>query len=328
VSQKRDIMVGLFVLIGLLFIGWMMVIFRDLPARLSRYGAWEVTIRFPSASGINVNTPIYFRGYSVGRVVEVKPPAPLPLLDDPEKMSYQVPVIVAIEDEYKIPRAAQAKVYSRGLGSSYLEFIFRNDIIQEDYLNDGDTIQGQISQTSEFIPEATQKKLDQLLVSITDLSKLAKTFLAPPPPIRVKDQDSPVEEMASRPPNMHTLINRLDKTLINFNVIIEETRNLVGNASRAAISIDQTTLRFNDIYGKLGEKTQITADQMALTLKHLDQVFKQFTAGQGTTGRLINDPRLYESLADTTETLKLAIQEFRSLIAELNEHGVIGFKGK
>ena len=353
VSQKRNIMVGLFVLIGLVFIGWMLVLFRDLPARLSRYGAWEVTIHFPSASGINVNTPIYFRGYAVGRVVEIKPPALIPSIDNTEKKSYQVPVIVAVEDEYRIPRTAEVKVYTRGLGSSYLEFVFWQDPVTENYLNDGDILQGNVSQTSEFIPEATQIKLDQLFTSVTELSEQVKNFLQPVPDGSVADGSDTTTK--KNPPNLRSLVNRFDETLKNINVIIGDTdnqqnvktalvgfiemtselrlaiddsRKLMANAGKTIGSIDQTAQQFSDIYGKLGEKAQNTADQLATTLKHLDQLFNQINAGQGTTGRLLNDPRLYESLADTTETLKLAIGEFRLLIAELTEHGVIGFKGK
>lgn len=338
VSQKKNILVGLFVLVGILCVGWMLIIFRDLPTQLTRYQGWEVTIHFPSASGIGKDTPVYFRGYPIGRVVEIKPPALLPQADDPTKKTYRVPVIVSLDDEYSIPRKAQAKLYLRGLGGSYLEFSYWEDGAVQEYLVKGDVIQGEISQTSEFIPEATQKKLETLFTSLTELSEQAKDFFGPAP-ASTEAGDSNVAGEA--PPNLRVITGRLDEALMNVNSIIGDIENkknikaaladfvsMTNQVQDAAVAIEKTAQDLQETVPALGEKAQEAADQLATTLKHLDYLFGKINDGKGTAGRLVNDPRLYESLADTTETLKLAVQEFRQLIAELNKHGVIGFKGK
>lgn len=339
VSQKKNILVGLFVLVGILCIGWMLILFRDLPTQLSRYGAWEVTIYFPTVSGIGKDTPAYFRGYPVGRVVEIKPPTLLAQTDDPTKKTYQVPVIVSVGDEHRIPSTAQVKIFSRGLGGSYLEFIYWKDGEAQDYLTDGDVLQGEVSQTSEFIPEATQKKFDDLFTSLTELSEQAKSFLGPAPTPTEGDEDKTATDNSQ--PNLRTIASRLDKSLTNINSIIGDTKNkenikaaladfvrMTHQMQETAVTIDQAAQKIKETVPALGEKVQNVADQLATTLKHLDHLFGKINEGQGTAGRLINDPRLYESLTDTTETLKLAINEFRQLVTELNKHGVIGFKGK
>ena len=43
-DERRNIMVGAFVLVGLMAIGWLIFKFGDLPALVSRYDADEVTI--------------------------------------------------------------------------------------------------------------------------------------------------------------------------------------------------------------------------------------------------------------------------------------------
>lgn len=349
-NQKKNFLVGLFVLIGILGIVWMLVKFQDLPARLNRYGASEITIHFPSAFGIGVNAPVYFRGYSIGRVVEVKPPALIAATDDPEKKAYKIAVITAIDEEFQIPRSAIAKAYTGGLGSGHLEFVVRDDHIGDTFLADGDVLEGQIALASQFIPEETQMKFDNLLDSLN-------TFFAPAD--QAGDDADPTQ--TSRV-NLQSLVQRFDETLENLNTVIgdtenqenirtaltgfadsteqlqktiEETRNfmaeasqLIQQASGTLGTIDQTTRQFSETYGQLGEKAQNTADQLSATLKSLDRLFTELKSGTGTAAKMVNDPRLYESLVDTTETLTLAIQEFRELLAELNEHGIVGFKGK
>jgi hypothetical protein len=47
------------------------------------------------------------------------------------------------------------------------------------------------------------------------------------------------------------------------------------------------------------------------------------SAGDGTTGRMVKDPRLNESLTDTTQKLNLTLDEFRKLIDKWKEKGIL-----
>ena len=50
-EDKRSTIVGIFMIVGMVIVGWMVFQFGDLPAFVSRYDACEVAIFFPEAPG-------------------------------------------------------------------------------------------------------------------------------------------------------------------------------------------------------------------------------------------------------------------------------------
>ena len=357
-NQRNNIMVAIFVLGGLAGVAWMLVLFRDLPTQFSRYGALEVAIRFPSAPGVQKNTSVSFRGFTVGRVVEVAPPTLMAPLEGSGVESYQVLVTVAIDDEYPIPNTIVPKVFQRGLGSSFLELTLPEGAETTAMLADGDELQGAVSTGSEFISEETQQKLDTLIVSMTRLSEgiQGQLFSVPPEAVDGASPEAPVA------PNLTTAIMRMDQALKHVNTLIgddqmqqdvkeglsqfaefsreirgvvsqmqsfmEKAAGLVERTSETVTSVEGVAENFHESFHQTGLKVQTAADELARALQQVNQVLTQVADGQGTLGRVLNDPRLYETMASTGENLNLAVEEFRELIAELTRYGIINFKGK
>jgi ABC-type transporter Mla subunit MlaD len=353
-EKKRNILVALFVLAGMAALGWMVFKFGELPVWLSRYDAREVHILFSTAPGIHENSQVLFRGYPVGRVVKMSPPELLADLENPQLETYQIEIVAAIDRRYNIPKNAVPKVFSRGLGSSFLEFALPDNVVpSKQLIADGDKIQGRMSEASEFLSEKTQRKLDDLIASLTALSVELRSQLTPMPPEKV-DQPAEGETML---PNITTAVIRLDRTLKSFNTIVSDPENQqnlkTGLADFAALgaqlrqlaeqasqtvhkirqvversegtveNIDQAAVGFRQNVQQIGSSLQNASDQLAATLKHLDEIIISVSKGEGTTGRLLTDPRLYESLTDTTDKLKITLDDFRELITKWKEKGLL-----
>ena len=218
-ENKRNVMVAIFVLGGLSALGWLIFKFGDLPAWLSSYAHKEVTIHFSQAPGVRENTDVLFRGYAVGRVVSILPPALLDDLGDSERQYYQVLVIVALEPDFSIPANVSPKVYPRGLGSSYIELTL-DGAPSERLLKSGDRIKGGLSEASGFISESTQKKLDTLLASLSDLIGTLEGQLVSRPPELVDISDPNVVR-----PNVTTAVIRMDTVLKNLNAFVADVEN-------------------------------------------------------------------------------------------------------
>ena len=58
-------------------------------------------------------------------------------------------------------------------------------------------------------------------------------------------------------------------------------------------------------------------------MKNLNQILNQIAVGKGSAGRMLNDPRAFESLVDALGNLNLLIQEFRQQLALWKEHGIL-----
>ena len=176
VQKRRNLIVGAFVFVGVCALAWLIFQFGDLPVIAGKWRSYQVKAQFPTATGVQKNTPVRFCGYQVGKVTEVKPPE---ILKDPETgLSYhQAVVIISIENEYSnIPADVEVKLMTRGLGSSYIEIKPPTpdpDKPTKGVLTAGKVLQGSTGVSSEFFPEESQKKLEQLVegpVSYTHLT--------------------------------------------------------------------------------------------------------------------------------------------------------------
>jgi phospholipid/cholesterol/gamma-HCH transport system substrate-binding protein len=349
-EDRRNIIVGLFVAFGLAVFGWLVFRFGDLPALVSRYDAREITICFPEVPGIQENSAVMFLGYSVGKVVEVKPPALLPQLDNPSEVSYQAEVIAAVSTDYDIPANIIPKVYRRGLGASFVELSLADKPSTES-LQDKARLQGVISEASEFISEGTQKKLDSLINSLTELSDNLQGQLVSRPPQQVDSQGAEAVQA-----NVTTAVMRLDSVLKNLNVFLADPDNqahfketlthfaqggselrdvvkkidnttdnankLIGQASEAAVGIKESSARITDSFETTAIKIQSAADELSLALRQIKTLAQQASESQGTMGKMLNDPRLYEALTDAGKNLSLALEQWRLLTAQWQEKGV------
>src|SRR5205823_14876355 len=69
---KKNLMVGITVLIALILLGWMLLRFSDAPFRLFAKPQMPILVEAPSAEGVSEGTSIYYLGVSVGRVTKIE----------------------------------------------------------------------------------------------------------------------------------------------------------------------------------------------------------------------------------------------------------------
>ncbi len=118
-----------------------------------------------------------------------------------------------------------------------------------------------------------------------------------------------------------------------------ETANRIG-ANLEKFSGDLHTIS-DEAHGAIGDvrKTvtntdrQITdrLEQISKVLDDLHSITTKIDKGQGTAGLLVNDPKLYESLVDSSRELKTTIADFNRLVEQWEQEGVyfnIGGKKK
>ncbi|MDO8303132.1 MAG: MlaD family protein, partial [Sedimentisphaerales bacterium] len=114
IQKKRNIIVGVFVVIAMIALTWLVFIFGDLPTAVTELRSFYVYVQFSQAPGIERNTPVRFAGYQIGRVVAVKPPEPM--RDLVTGLNYhQTLVVMAIDKQFvNIPSTVRVKLMKRG----------------------------------------------------------------------------------------------------------------------------------------------------------------------------------------------------------------------
>ena len=311
-DKQRNLMVGVFVALGLCAATWLVFKFGDMPATVSRFRSFLVYVQFHSAPGVQKDTPVRFCGYQIGRVVHVVPPELRPAIINGKaegpKVHHTV-VHLSINRKYvNIPDNSEIKLMTRGLGSSYIEIkaplLDVNDP-NAGFLGPGSWVQGSTGVSSEFFPEESMQKLEKLAVDLTTLINNANTMVGDP-----FNQQSIKASLG----NLAQLTAEAGKTLVEARDAIGDYRNLAqaGQATlgHAGTKMDELTLALVGTSEELGE-----------TATELRQMLMNINEGEGTAGKFVNDGRLYERMLESAAQIEGLLAEMRRFVARSKDKG-------
>ena len=304
-QRRRNLVVGAFVLIGLAALTYMLGKFRDFPLWINELRSFKVYVQFPSAPGVQQDTAVRFCGYEIGQVSEVM--APRPLEDDRGLTYHQTVVVMMIDDQYvNIPANVEVKLMSRGLGSSYIELKVDPEkpveTIEEGkpkYLYDGIKLQGSQGMTSEFFPEESQKKFEQLVESFTTLIHNANDVLGDP----------------NNKQNFEAVLANLSRATEEATATLKDFQELSSAGTEA---IKNTDTRVDELVVSLVG----TSEALGKTAGELRLILEKINQGQGSASQMLNNGRLYENLVENTQQLQLLLEDLRSLVEKVNQQGL------
>jgi ABC-type transporter Mla subunit MlaD len=282
-QRKRNIIVGVFVVVAICSLIWLIFIFNDLPTVVSRLRSFQVFVQFPTAPGVLKDTPVYFCGYPIGRVTKVMPPEIRTDLDTGLRY-HQTVIVLSISNKYvNIPSNIEVKLMRRGLGSSFIELTVDPKLPltprdpnrpETKYLVDKMLLQGSSGMTSEFFPAESQKKLDELVKGLTAFINNANDIFG---------------DKANK--------ENIKRTLANLSEATKELQEFLAAGVNTS------------------EEASKTAAEMRLILEKMNN-------GQGTAASFINDARLYEKLLENSEEMEILLLDLKELVAEYREKGI------
>jgi len=301
-QRRRNIVVGIFVILAVCALGAMIYQFGELPSVVSKLGSFQLQVQFPTATGVQKDTPVRFCGYQIGRVTSVKPPKVMKDLKT-GNFYHQTLVILSIDNQYNdIPEDIEAKLMTRGLGSSYIELKLKSYDVNEPpgpFLDKGSLLQGSTGMTSEFFPEESQKKLEELVDGLRTLIDNANDIIGEPETKR----------------NIHAVIANLRDATGEATSAINEFKNLsiAGTATlrNADARIETLVSGLTDASYELSK----TASELRLLLEKVNR-------GEGSAARFVNDGKLYENLLESAEQMQMLLEELQSFVAQAREKGL------
>ena len=107
-ETRRNFLVGLFMVMGLGALGYLLVLFGEAPSWLG--GAeWTLRIRLDDISGIEEGAPIYLNGIKIGRVTDLD-------FYDMTAPDHGIEVIGQIKNEFTVPEGSVAQCVGAALG--------------------------------------------------------------------------------------------------------------------------------------------------------------------------------------------------------------------
>ena len=322
-QRRRDVAVGIFVILGLGALGWMILKFGDLPTAITRMKSFQVYVQFPTAPGVMKDTPVRFCGYQVGRVTTVMAPQVRMDLNTGQKY-HQTLCVLSISRRYTdIPCNVEVKLMTRGLGSSYLELKVDprklpappqdpNDL-STCFLKDGMAVQGSTGMTSEFFPEESQEKLNLLVEGIRTFIDNANHIIGDPD--NQRNVKATLANLTTTSDALPAVVEQAVATMKDAQKTLEDFRRLASTGRETLKSADGKMER-------LVASMAATSDEIGKSVAQLRLAVEKINSGPGSAGRLINDGRLYEGLLEDTTQLNLVLKDFQELLNKINEKGL------
>jgi phospholipid/cholesterol/gamma-HCH transport system substrate-binding protein len=325
-QKRRNFVVGIFVILGLSALGWLIFKFGDLPGVVTKYRSFQVFVQFPSAPGVQRDTPVRFCGYQIGRVTSVMTPEIRTDLVTKQEY-YQTVIVLSIDKKYgTIPYDVEVKLMTRGLGSSYLEL--KQDPQKpagDKFLENETLLQGSTGMTSEFFPEESQKKLDGLIEGLQSLIANANDVIG--------DNESK-QSVKKTLANLADASEQAKYTLVEFEKLAAagtetlkkaDTRvqEVVASVVDTSEEIKQFAATGTSTLKKVDAKADTlvaamvdTSEQLSGAMRELRLVLDKANNGQGTAAKLLNDGTFYENLLENTVQLQTLLEEMKAFITE------------
>jgi len=315
-QRRRNVIVGIFVVAALAALGIMIAKFGELPMAVSQIGAYHVKVQFPTAKGVQKDTPVQFCGYQIGRVTDVKPPKIMKdLLSG--KFYHQTLVVLAIDDKYNdIPEDIDVKLMTRGLGSSFIELKQLTFDVNEPtgpFLEDNTLLQGSTGMTSEFFPEESQQKLQELVDGLRTLTDNFNDIIGD------ADNKQNFKQMLA---NFVEASGEATETLRQARQTLDKASSTMEEYHKLAAT-GTATLRETDVkIGRFVTAFVDTSEQLSKATVQLRTILEKINSGKGTTARFLNDGRFYEKMLENTDQIELLLRELKAFTIQAREKGL------
>lgn len=345
-ETRRNVVVGLFVLCGLVALGTLIVLFGHGPRAFVSGDTYEVHIEFESAAGVRSGTTVTARGKSIGHVREVR-------FTQPGDITGGVTVVVAIENEYKIPVDSTAETVEAGLFAGgrppiRIEPGESSEVVQpgERLVNVGVTRSG----LNEILPEevvdtfhTTAWQIGKAAEALQPVLEDLHTLLDERSPAEVDMAGGEMGNLSSAAARLDALLahvnsvvgtdeqqNKLKETVDNIHAISADGRVLAGELREAAGEARQVVTRAGEVVERIDGTVQMfdrrLEDVSRATVEDLNKagrilddlavVSGKLAAGEGSLGKFLHDDRLYEAAVITMRRISEVAEEMRLLILE------------
>lgn len=301
-SISSEAKVGLFVLVGLIILGYM-------SFRVGEYGfglkkGYLVSAVFDNVAGLEKDASVQIAGVEVGRVEDIR-------LEDGKAL-----VTMRIIPDVKLARDVTALIKTHGiLGEKYVEIVPGSE--WETYLEEGERI----------ISVERQADIDRLLAqigAIADDVKVVTTSLS-----NVLGGEEGEESLKSIVRNMRDMAESMNRIVEQndekFSTMLTSLRNASVQMEKTFSSLNEITAGINKGEGTIGRlvKDESTIDKLNKTLASLQQITDKINEGRGTFGKLIHDEETADNLNETLSGINRYVtkaEQFRTFLSYRGEY--------
>ena len=307
--RQRNVVVGIVVLIGLGAVVWMVLLFAGRLANLLSSPGLPVTFTADRADGVADGSSILYLGVIVGRVTTVRRGAD----------NNSVVIDGEVNKQPPLPANLRAVIQTQSAFSTISTITLEVTGPPNGTLAAGMQLRAEYQGSSLFPKQFTQlaedlhrqelfKHMDEMVVSVRLQAERAGQLLESVQ--KTLGDEKMREDLRTAMANVRTATESADRVGANL-------EKFTGNLNKVG---DQASAAMSDV--------RVAVARLGATLDQFQSVVQKVNEGKGTAGMLVNDPKLYQGLVDTTSQLNSTIADLRRLIEQWEQEGATIRLGK
>ena len=319
--------VGVVVLATAIIAGILIVLFGDLPSLVQ--STYPVKMSFTDARGIADGTPVRKNGILVGRVASV-------MLDERGGVS----VVADIDSYVPVYRDEQPRIAATLLGDAEIQLVPVVIRLPRQKVTEDELLVGAVSRDPFEVFATLEPKLGSALESITEASTAVTKISGNLDRLLLSDDDTfgvlvrktekALDDFSMAMANINDVMGdpqaraNLKQTLNDMPQVLADLRGTVQGMGTTLDTADRNLRNLEGLTRPLGERGAGMVAQIDVTIGRLDEVLQQavfFTKAlnesDGTLGRLVRDPRVYEDLAAAAANVKNLSRELRPILDDV-----------
>ncbi len=264
---------------------------------------------YDEVEGLSIGADVNINGLSIGKITKI----------DFVPNSTKILVTMRIRADLNFSKSSSAILYEAGLigGKAIL---IQTKFEQGKVIKSGDTLPSSTQPGfTELVNQQIaplQQKLTSTLTSVDELFDGVSNVLNNQTQENLK---TTLTELTRTVENINSISKKLDVLLSNNTTAIDTTlKNLASTSSNLNQISD--SLAMVNIKSMLDKYNQVA--------QNLNQILEQVNRGEGTAGKLINDPKLYQNLDETLNALQTLINDLKENPKRYVHFSLFGKKNK
>ncbi len=292
--MRREVKIGIFLAGAIVITAALIFIVGDLSV-LFKKGGYQLSAFFDSAIGLENRAAVRMAGVKIGYVREIR------------LAKRKGQVVMSISPEFQVPKGSKATLASLGLiGEKYIE-ITPSDA--PDYCQPGETL--------EATPAISFDQLGGLVLSIgekiEDVSRSLREITGEESQTNVRETLQNLNSfsgelnrfMAENKDDIRAGIQKASQTVQSFDQRVEGIAKNLDDTIRLVketVQENRGTLRTNM------EKIEELLSQVEESLRLLRNSLEKINRGEGTLGKVVQNPELYDEAESTLRAVNRAVE--------------------
>ncbi|MFM7033662.1 MAG: MlaD family protein [Planctomycetia bacterium] len=319
--------VGVMVLATAIIAGILIVLFGDLPSLVQ--ATYPLKMGFSDARGVSDGTPVRKNGILVGRVSRVQ-------LDERGGVS----VVADIDSYVPIYRDEQPRIATTLLGDAEIQLVAGRIVSPRQRVGADEVLEGLVARDPFEVFATLEPKFSSTLDSLADASQsvsklstnLDRLFLGKDDTFErmVQKTEAALDSFSLAMNNINDVMGdpnsreKLKSAINELPAALADLRSTVQGMGTTLDSADRNLRNLEGLTRPLGERGEAMVGQIDRTIGRLDEVLQQavtFTRAlnesEGTLGRLVRDPTVYDELAQAATNVNRLTKELRPIVDDV-----------